>query len=211
MTKIGYFIRPEITPLSRINFTALKAKGISEVYIRATNGGTTAFTNLNTYYSQIVGAGLKPYAWVWQGFSHSKEVTDMGFHTVLDLETYEIEGYLPEVKQMREDTRGKTFIVCTKPDEWDGDQRWDLLAPLCDYLMPMLYVGDYHKSIPQLGDVTKRYDGKYPGMIYPAIETYVSDENPIPKGNNVVQAEISAIRSYVGGVALFRYGLGEYE
>ena len=135
----------------------------------------------------------------------------MGFHTILDLETYQMADYISEVKQFRRDTQGKTFIICTKPDEWDGSQRWDLLAPLCDYLMPMMYLGDYNKSTAQLAATTQRYNTKYPGKLYPALETYISDQKPTPKSNTALQAEISAIKPYVKGIALFRHGLSNYQ
>lgn len=207
---VGYFIDPNATPLARIDWVALKASGISEVYVRAQNKGVNSYANLKPYYSKMVDAGLKPYAWIWQGFSHTKEVADMGYHIVFDLETYKMADYMGEVKQVRKDCNGKTFVICTKPEEWDGPQRWDLLAPLCDYLMPMLYVGDYNKSVAQLEAFTRKYNAKYPGKIYPALETYVSDKNTVPKTNAVLNGEISAIKPYVEGIALFRYGISKY-
>jgi hypothetical protein len=168
------------------------------------------YTNLESHYNRIVDAGLKPYAWTWKGFNHTKELADMGYNIVFDLETYKMVDYISEVEQVRKDSEGKTLIICTKPDGWDGNQRWDLLAPLCDYLMPMLYVGDYNKSVEQLGDYVKRYNVKYPGKIYPALETYVSDAKVVAKTNTVLNTEISAIEEHVKAVALFRYGISRY-
>jgi hypothetical protein len=74
----------------------------------------------------------------------------------------------------------------------------------------MLYVGDYNKSTGQLGTLVKGYTSKYPGKIYPALETYVSDQKPVPKTNAILQTEISAIEQNVKGIALFRYGLSNY-
>jgi hypothetical protein len=211
MTTVGYFINPDVTPLSQIDFGALKRSGISAVYIRATNSGSTIYTNLNHYYSKIVSAGISPFAWVWEGFSHAEEVTAMGFHTVMDLETYDMASYINEVEQLRTDTQGKTLIICTKADGWDGNQRWDLLAPLCDYLMPMLYLGDYNKSITDLNNYIKSYNTTYPGKIYPALETYVSDNNVVAKTNTILTYEIDAIKPYIEGLGLFRYGLSNFK
>lgn len=204
---IGIFIEPANTPLAQVDFKKVKSDGLSEVYVRAKNAD---YTNLKAYYSKIVSAGLKPYAWIWQGFSHAKELSAMGFNIVMDLETYNMADFIPEVKQLRQDTNGKTLILCTKADGWDGDQRWDLLAPLCDFIMPMLYLGDYKKSTAQLGSYVKSYNTDYPGKIYPALETYMSDATVKPKANGVLQVEINACKG-VKGIGLFRYGLSNYK
>ena len=49
MTAIGYFISPDITPLARIDFASLKAKGISEVYIRARNTGSNIYIQISNH------------------------------------------------------------------------------------------------------------------------------------------------------------------
>ena len=200
---IGYFINPDSTPLANIDFNKLKSDGITEVYIHANNAD---YLNLKPYYSKIVNSGLRPFCWVWQGFTHAKEVTAMGYNTVMDLETYKMADFISEVKQLRQDTKGKTLILCTKADGWDGNQRWDLLAPLVDAIMPMCYLGDYEKSTSDLASYIKKYNTLYPNKIYPALETYMSDKTVKPKANSALQVEIKACGN-VKGIGLFRYGL----
>jgi len=208
MTEIGYFINPEITPLNKINWTELKQNGITAVYVRVFNNNYTQF---NQWFLAITGAGLKPYAWIWQGFGYAKYMVDKGWNICMDLETYTMANYMAEVKTLRADTKGKTLIICTKPDAWDGNQRWDLLAPLCDYIMPMLYLGDYHKTNTQLASYMSSYNSKYPGKIYPVLETYVADRNVVPKSTNVIVGEVDTVKPYCRGIGLFRYGLSNYK
>lgn len=215
MTNIGYFIDPSATPLDKINFASLKANGITEVYIRAKNSD---YQNLKSYLPLIISAGLKPFVHIWQGlhseknpkFLHTKELATDGWHICLDIENYDMKDYLPEIKDHRQNSIGKTFIICTKPTQWDGEQRWDLLAPLCDYIMPMLYVNDYGKSLSQLSSYMEIINNEFPNKIYPALETYESDKNVVPKTNNRLQSEIKACGN-VKGIALFRYGLSNYK
>ena len=89
---------------------------------------------------------------------------------------------------------------------WDGNQRWDLLAPLVDAIMPMCYLGDYEKSTSDLASYIKKYNTLYPNKIYPALETYMSDKTVKPKANSALQVEIKACGN-VKGIGLFRYGL----
>lgn len=205
---IGYFINPDATPMVNIDFKALKSKGITEVYIRATNSGTNSYTKLAGWYKIITDAGLKPFAWTWQGFAHSAEVAKMGYHICLDMETYNMSNYLSEIRAVRNASQGKTLILCTKADGWDGDQKWSLVLQYCDAVMPMLYLGDYHKTLMELTTYMKIYNTKYPGKVIPALETYVSDAQVTAKTKTSLASEINAVKPYCKGVALFRYGIG---
>ena len=51
--------------------------------------------------------------------------------------------YLLQIFAMRLATYGETFSLTVKPDGWDGNQYYYLIAPLCDYIVPQLYVGEY--------------------------------------------------------------------
>lgn len=204
---MGSFINPEATPLKDINWKALKTKGITEVYIRIME---TTYPEMGKWVKPILAAGLKPFAWIWQGFRYSKQVVDMGYHICFDLETYKMTDYLNEVKAIRVASTGKTFIICTKPDGWDGNQGWDLLVRSVDYIMPMLYLGDYMKTVEQLASYMKTYNLKYPNKIYPVLETYVSDAHVISKSRDVLMSEINAVQGYCKGIGLFRYGLSNY-
>ena len=68
MIGIGYFIDPANTPVSGIDFNALKSQGITEVYYRVFNSD---YNKHDSTLAKIKAAGLKPYVWVWQGFSHT--------------------------------------------------------------------------------------------------------------------------------------------
>jgi hypothetical protein len=203
---LGYFINPEATSLDKCDFTAMKAKGITEVYVRIFN---STYNQMGSWLTKIKAAGLKPYAWTWMGFSYTAQVTAAGWHICHDEETYNMANYYNELKAIQAacKSNGKTFILCTKAQDWDGDQKWSVIKDYCDYIMPMLYLGDYGKTVAQLAAYMKSYNTKYPGKIYPVLETYKSDANPVKKDLTVLQAEIAACKPYCKGIGLFRYGI----
>ena len=208
---MGYFINPDSTALSGISWSSLAAKGITEVYIRIKESNYTS-TTFDTYLAKIKAAGLKPFAWTWQGFSYYQTLINKGWNICHDLETYSMANYYSEVKAIYAATQAgsKTFILCTKADGWDGSQQWATVKNYCDYIMPMLYLGDYNKSVTQLASYMSTYNTKYPGKIYPVLETYVSDANVTAKTSAVLQAEIAACKPYCKGLGLFRYGISNF-
>lgn len=187
-----------------IHSNTLQKGGATEVYLRITN------SNYNTWektLKDIQTAELKPYAWTWQGFCYTKYLADQGWNICLDMETYNMPQYYQEIQEVRTESTGKTFILCTKPQEWDGDQKWSVIKDYCDYLMPILYLGDYKKSTSQLNQYMEYYNTLYPGKIYPALETYINDANAAPKSNTILEEEINTCKTYCNGLGLFRYGL----
>lgn len=215
MVNIGYFIEPKATPLDQIDFKNLKNYGISDVYIRASTDGKTAgikYTELPKVKKRTDDAGLNIYAWVWQGFKYAKEVADMGINLLLDLETYDMPKFIDEIKMFRAATKGKIFILCVKPDEWDSKQHYEMIVKYCDYIMPMLYIGDYlHKTMNDLKPFVEKWDKQYPGKFVAALETYKSDKDSTQKSNEYLHAEIDAVKSHVKAVGLFRWGLSKYN
>lgn len=206
--EFGYFVNPEATPYTKIDFVSLKNKGITCIYYRILESNYTQHADV---LAKIKAAGLKPYAWVWEGFRYGKELAELGWHICIDVENYNMIASVPALTQLRTDTKGKTLIICTKPTVWDGNQQWKLLIPICDYIMPMLYLEDYGKNIVHLEAYLKTYYTAFPGKIYPALETYISDANPVAKSKEVLQAEIDICKKYSKGIALFRYGLSNLE
>ena len=200
---LGIFIDPVNTP--KIDYSAIKNAGYTEVYYRVFNKD---YTTHDATLAKIKAAGLKPYIWVWQGFNYTSYMAGKGWHICMDMEKYDMPNYYTEIKQVRNDSKGKTFILCTKAQDWDGDQKWSVIKDYCDYLMPMLYLGDYGKTVAQLATYMKSYNTKYPDKIYPALETYISDANVIAKTKTIMQSEIDACKPYCKGIGLFRYGLG---
>jgi hypothetical protein len=138
----------------------------------------------------------------------------MGIGVLLDVEIYDMPAYISEIKAMRSATQGVTFSLCVKPDGWDDDQYYYLIAPLCDHIVPMLYIGDYGQGIAGLTNWVKLYNIYniiYPGKIIAGLETYQSDENLTPKNASTIKEEINAVEPYTQGVILFRYGLSNYN
>ena len=208
--EIGYYINRIWTPLEKIDWVGLKKKGITEVYIRCAEENLDA---ISTFLPAIKAAGLKPYAWTWEGFTMHQEAINKGWNINYDLETYNMPNYYKELQllQCMCKAAGKTFILTTKAQDWDGDQKWSVINQYCDYLQPMLYLGDYNKTLSQLKDYMAFYNTKYPGKIYPVLETYVSDANPVAKSKAVLDAEINTCAPYCKAVGLFRYGISNFD
>ena len=150
--------------------------------------------------------GIRTNAWVYPGFSYASQVAHMNIGVLLDVETYDMPTYIPQIIAMRSATTGVTFSLCVKPDGWDGNQYYYLIAPLCDHIVPMLYTGDYGKGTTSLTNWAKFYNTIYPGKITAGLETYQSDQDPTSKNPNNISAEIKAVKPYTHGIILFRYG-----
>lgn len=135
----------------------------------------------------------------------------MNIGVLLDVETYNMPAYIPQIINMRLDTLGVKFSLTVKPDRWDGNQYYYLIAPLCDNIVPMLYVGDYGQGITGLTNWVKINKYIYPGKIVAGLETYQSDQNPTSKSANTTLTEIQTVKTYTHGVILFRYGLSNFN
>jgi len=206
--KVGYFINPRATPLSEINFNELKKAGITDIYVLANNDNyQSVLTEAQTRAETV---GMKTNAWVYPGFKYSRKVADMKVGVLLDVETHNMSAYVPEIKVMRQDTKGVTFYLCVKPELWDGSQEYYLIEPYCDYLVPMLYIGDYGQDITGLRNWVRVFNYIFPRKVIAGLETYQSDKNLTPKSKNSLFKEIKAVQPYTRGVILFRYGLSNY-
>ncbi len=209
---MGYYINPSVTPLSEINFQDLKNVGITDIYVLVSNDNYLPVLSEAKTKADIVG--IRTNAWVFPGFNYASQVAQMKIGVLLDVETYDMSASIPEIKAMREATQGVTFSLCVKPDGWDGNQYYYLIAPLCNHIVPMLYIADYDKDIIDLTNWVKFYNIYniiFPGKIVAGLETYESDLNLTPKNESMILAEIKAVQPYTGGVILFRYGLSNFN
>jgi len=127
------------------------------------------------------------------------------------METYDMPKNLSLIKQMRQDTQGVTFSISTKPDKWDDNQYYYLIAPYCDYVVPMLYIGDYNQSITSLKNWATIYNILLPGKIVIGLQTYDSYQNVTPVSELTLLSEIKAVQLNTRGVILFRYGLSNFN
>jgi hypothetical protein len=208
---VGYYINPSATPLSEINFNELKSAGITDIYVLVTNDNYLPV--LSEAKTKADTVGIRTNAWVFPGFNYASQVAHMKIGVLLDVETYDMPAYISEIRTMRSATQGVTFSLCIKPDGWDDNQYLYLIAPLCDHIVPMLYIGDYGQGIVGLKNWVKIYNiynTIYHGKIIAGLETYQSDENITPKSTNTILAEIRAVKPYTHGVILFRYGLSNF-
>lgn len=206
---MGYYINPNFTPISEIDFSALKKAGITDIYVLVTNKNYSSV--LTEAKKKADAVGINTHAWVYPGFKYASSVAQMGIGVHLDVETYNMPAYFIEILDMRLATMGETFSLTVKPDGWDGNQYYFLIAPLCDYIVPQLYAGDYNEGIPELKEQVESYNFYYPGKIVAGLETYQSDDNPTPKNASTISAEINAVKPYTTGVILFRYGLSNFN
>ncbi len=189
---IGYYINPNITPISDIDFNALKKAGITDIYVLVTNNNYLAV--LSEAKKNADAAGIRTNAWVYPGFSHASKVAKMKIGVQLDVETYSMPSYLLQILGMRLSTYGVPFSLTVKPDGWDGIQYYYLIAPLCDYVVPQLYAGEYNQGTTGLTKRVKYYNQIYnvynfffPEKIVAGLETYQSDKNTTPKDTSTLK------------------------
>ena len=213
---VGYYINPGRTPISEIDFNALKRAGITDIYVLVTNNNYLPVLSATKIKADAVG--IRTNAWVFPGFTYASQVAHMKIGVLLDVETYFIPAYLPQILAMRLATYGDTFSLCVKPDGWDGNQYYNLIIPLCDHIVPILYIGDYRQGISSLTNRVKNYnniyniyDIIYPKNIIAGLSTYQSEQNLTPKNASTISAEIKAVKPYTHGVILFRYGLSNFN
>lgn len=206
---MGIFINPRVTPLSEINFTAFKSAGITDIFVLVNNDNYQSV--LTEAKSKADAVGIKTNAWVYPGFRHASQIADMKIGVLLDVETHNMSAYVPEIKAMRGATKGVTFYLCVKPELWDGIQQYYLIEPYCDYLVPMLYIGDYGHGITGLRTWVKVFNFIYPRKIIAGLETYESDKNLTPKSTSTLFREIKAVQPHTHGVILFRHGLSNFN
>jgi hypothetical protein len=213
---VGYYINPNVTPISEINFNTLKNAGITDVYVLVNNNNYSPV--LSETQKKADAVGIRTNAWVYPGFNYASKVAQMKIGVQLDVETYNMPAYLLQILAMRLATYGVSFSVTVKPDVWDGNQYYYLIAPLCDYIVPQLYVGEYKKGITNLTNRVKIYNQIYniyniifPGKIVAGLETYQSDKNATRKNATTLSEEIKAVQPYTQGVILFRYGLSDFN
>lgn len=88
-------------------------------------------------------------------------------------------------------------------------QDYNALSQYLDFLVPMIYKGNYNKGTAWIASVTdyivKNSNGK---PVVAGLQTYVSDSNATPLPANELKNDINAaMSSGSSGYALFRYGL----
>ncbi len=88
-------------------------------------------------------------------------------------------------------------------------QDYGQLAQYLDFLVPMIYKGNYNQNTAWIGTVTKyivQHAGGKP--VVSGIQTYRSDSNPTPIPASELKADINAAQSNgSSGYVLFKYGL----
>ncbi|MGA2676739.1 MAG: hypothetical protein ABSE83_07615 [Methanobacterium sp.] len=93
---MGYYINPSITPISEINFSALKSAGITDIYVLVTNNDYLSV--LSQAKTKADAVGIRTNAWVYPGFIYASPVANMGIGVLLDVETYDMPAYIPQFK-----------------------------------------------------------------------------------------------------------------
>jgi len=203
--RIGYYINNNATPLNKIDWKKLKEDGINTV---AVTGDPKILVGVKEKLGEV---GIEGWAWIMDSSPYARELAKMGWSILLDEETYKMETRLPHLRQVREDIKNVKFMICIKPPGWDGDQKVDELVKIADYVTFMTYTGDYFKTNFDLCKIYEEWDRKYPGKFIASLESYRSDHDVVPKENNVLQAEINAVKPYTEGVLIFRYGLSKLD
>lgn len=214
-TKQIYFINPNPsggTPLTDAVIKDIADKKVTDVAIRTIQSDqdwAIYYKNILKYKEKFAKYGITTQAWVWNDFNEvgMQFLADNGIPVIKDIETYSMENEVPEIKRDYAICKGKVdYVVCVKAEGWDGGQLYTTIAQYCTKIMPMLYTGDYLQTNAGLSNFVKSWNEKLPNKIWPCLETYESDANPVPKSDMDFINEIYAVMNYCDGVAYFRYG-----
>ena len=92
---IGYYINPNVTPISEINFNALKSAGITDIYVLVKNNNYQSV--LSEAKKKADAVGIRTNAWVYPGFNYASKVAQMKIGIQLDVETYNMPAYLLQI------------------------------------------------------------------------------------------------------------------
>lgn len=88
-------------------------------------------------------------------------------------------------------------------------QDYSLLAPYLDYLVPMIYKGNYETNTAWISSVTSYISQRAGGKpVLAGLQTYRSDSYPVPIPSYELNQDIqAAYNSGASGYVLFKYGL----
>ena len=88
-------------------------------------------------------------------------------------------------------------------------QNYTQLAQYTDYLIPMIYKGNYGKDTTWIGKVTSYIVNQTNGKpVIAGLQTYKSDNNTTPLPTNELEGDINeSLNNGASGYTLFRYGL----
>jgi len=217
-----YYVNPTDTPSYDLN--AMKKAGITDVFmlVSPTPGKSNYYA---TYLPQIkplfTAAGITLHAWIFPDFTTQQvaKISAMGINIHLDLEF----GYLPSteyvtnfVANMRAACIGRIFTVAVDPDAPDVDsgaiygENYNLLAQQVDAIVPMLYKGYFNLSDATMKSAAAYMQKEAPGKLWIALQSYQSDNNPIPLTASSVLTQINDVKANANGIASFRYGLSNF-
>jgi len=105
----------------------------------------------------------------------------------------------------------------TMPDETNADayyygQDIGQLGNILDYIIPMVYKGNYNKDSSWIGYTTKWFvDNSPKAKIIIGLQGYVSDDDPTPLPSEELSNDAYiALNNGAYGICIFRYGLFNY-
>jgi hypothetical protein len=176
--------------------------------------------NLDLQSHQIDLATAAGQAVVDEIASDCADIATLGVNVHLDLDygdsshnTTLAAAFVAKVRSAAVDV---SLSIAVMPDAAGVDnslaygQDYTLLAPHVDFLVPMLYAGNYGLSDATLMSAAKSMQALVPGKLVVALQTYESDTNPVALSSSALTAQIDAVKSHANGVALFRYGLSNF-
>lgn len=217
------YINPHATPSYDLN--AMKNSGITDVFMLVSSS-PSASNYYKTYLPKIIpkfhAAGITLHAWIFPNFTAQDvaRIAAMGVNVHLDLEF----GYYPSteyltsyVSKIRTACAGRIFTVAVDPNAPGVDsgpingEDYSLIAPYVDAIVPMLYKGDFDLSDSGMRSAAAYMQKQAPGKLWVALESYISDNDPVTKSSTTNLVEINDVKAYSNGLVSFRYGLSNFN
>ena len=191
-------------PFTSLKYRFCHEKGLTGVTEPTNQSYALGVSKLIEVSKIFAKYNITTLAWTWRQFptQYSQILANNKLGEIADVETYTIENDVPWIKSTWNIFKGKAeFYLCTKPTGWDGDQKWLEIVNYCTALCPMLYIGDYNKSISDLANFVKTWSPKLGGKLWAILETYNRDGDYTHKTSTALLNEINAVWNYVKGVA----------
>jgi hypothetical protein len=106
----------------------------------------------------------------------------------------------------------QSIPVGSYADEYYYGQNISGLGLYLDYIIPMIYKGNYNKDTAWIGSTTKHFISfQTKAKIITGFQCYVSDDNPTPLPTQELRDDVNnCLSNGAYGVCFFRYGLFNY-
>ena len=234
MTKFGYYVFGK--DMNNVNLISLKKHGVTDIFLNYYAFTAHGESKVLAWIKKANSNKINVHIWMqcfYDGEWHNPKTTNLvnkrkeairyanlngvkGVH--LDYLRYPGNAYKTDggaeaitnfVKLVRRENPN-TFLSCAVMPESQSKyyygQDIEALGKIVDAVIPMQYKGNYNAGTDWLKTTTANFSKK--ATIFPALQSYKSDDNPtVLSSNELLNDAKTCISNGAKGVIIFRYGL----